>query len=362
MVKQVLYRHQIPKEWILHYQSKSVTVDSSQITQDEFYVRIPKGYPAEEVLLDLQNTLAGQALAGQAGRRAQGAGRQAGGPQGRRLLLWSCKDRDHPPGYQLIFGDQVLPLVRVDFEIDPTLPWEEAKIALIIDDFGYHFDDTVKGFLDLPYAVTFAVIPGLPYSQTVAEQASHRGFEIMIHLPMEPLKTERVENQGYTLFTGMSLKRIKKILEKAYRQLPQAKGLNNHMGSKVSLDRKTLGRLMEALRSLNLYYIDSQTHPRSRAYRLARKAGLRSARIDTYLDNPQSPLDLHEKMQLLVEKAKERGYAIGTGHARPETLEFLKEEMAQLAIKGIRFAPVSEVLRDQEIAEKYQALAGEVLF
>src|SRR5690348_10169136 len=59
------------------------------------------------------------------------------------------------------------------------------RLAIIIDDMGNDRteDDAV---IALPYPVTVSVLPHLPLSATIADEAARRGDEVMLHLPMQP--------------------------------------------------------------------------------------------------------------------------------------------------------------------------------
>ena len=252
-----------------------------------------------------------------------------------------CRENLKTKTTSLSFGLGNRTVGQILFREDNNLPWLDVYVVIIVDDFGYYDDETVQGFLDLPYPVTFSIIPGLKYSQQVAQKAIDRGFEIMIHLPMEPLHS-KIERNGYTVFVGMSEKQIRQVINRACSQLPAAKGLNNHMGSKVSLDRLTLIRLMKALREKGLYFVDSMTNPTSLGISVARRMGVPAVRMNAYLDNPQSSLGAKENLELVIKKATKQGYAIAIAHARRETLGVLQAELPRWAEQGVHFIPMSQ--------------------
>ena len=70
----------------------------------------------------------------------------------------------------------------------PKIEIEEdvrGNIVIIIDDFGYRDDNVSEGFLLLDANLTFAVIPGHNNSKVFAAKAKQRGFEVIVHMPME---------------------------------------------------------------------------------------------------------------------------------------------------------------------------------
>ena len=59
-----------------------------------------------------------------------------------------------------------------------------ASLAIILDDLGYD-RAAADSLLALPFPLTVSVIPHLPLSSEVAEEAYRRGDQVLLHLPME---------------------------------------------------------------------------------------------------------------------------------------------------------------------------------
>ncbi len=219
-----------------------------------------------------------------------------------------------------------------------------GRIAILIDDFGDRNDVFARSFFDLDGDITVSVIPGLAHSRDIAEAAAERGCEVVIHLPMEPLEG-RYPSNGYTLITEMSEEQVMKVLDAAIRQLPEAAGLNNHMGSKVTADRRMMGYLMAAMKDKHLYFIDSRTTAASVAYAAAVSAGLRCAERDVFLDNDaDSKATIRKAFADLAARAAEHGTAVGIGHCHRNTLEVLREDMPGLQERGFRFVRLSQAV------------------
>ena len=72
---------------------------------------------------------------------------------------------------------------------------KQSKIIIIIDDFGYS-ESKVELFLQISQPITFAILPNLPKSSTIAKNLHQKNKFILIHLPMEPndlkQKTEEI--------------------------------------------------------------------------------------------------------------------------------------------------------------------------
>lgn len=60
-----------------------------------------------------------------------------------------------------------------------------AYVAIVIDDFRNNGEGS-SAILDLGIPITAAVMPFLPNTATDAELAHNAGFEVIMHVPMEP--------------------------------------------------------------------------------------------------------------------------------------------------------------------------------
>lgn len=64
------------------------------------------------------------------------------------------------------------------------------KVAIVIDDFGNNMKGTNQ-MLSLPIPLTVAVMPFLPSTKEDAIAAHKKGHEVIIHMPMEPIKGKK---------------------------------------------------------------------------------------------------------------------------------------------------------------------------
>lgn len=218
----------------------------------------------------------------------------------------------------------------------------KAKIAVVIDDLGYNSNNL--GIMeDIKYPMTFSVLPGLNYSETLARELHRRGFEIILHLPMEPYEKSNMENN--TILTSMDETKIKGIIDTDLVSVPYAKGVSNHMGSKVTEDSRTMSIIFNELENRHLYFLDSLVTAKSIGQELADKLNVKFAKRDVFLDNIQDAEYIRQQIQQLKIKARHKGEAIGIGHDRKITLEILKEAMPELEKEGYKFVLVSELVR-----------------
>jgi polysaccharide deacetylase 2 family uncharacterized protein YibQ len=217
-----------------------------------------------------------------------------------------------------------------------------AKIGIVLDDWGYNLNNLYM-LGQIKYPLTCSVLPGLNYSRQVSEELKNRGYEVILHLPMEPQEKYRLEKN--TILTSMDEAAVTSIIGQDLSSIAYARGVSNHMGSAATQDARTMETVFKELKKRHLFFLDSFVTPKSVCFKLAGTIGLRFARRDVFLDNIEEPGYIREQLYKLELKAKRNGFAIGIGHDHRVTLEVLKEVMPQLEKEGYKFVFVSELTR-----------------
>ena len=217
------------------------------------------------------------------------------------------------------------------------------QLALIIDDGGYNMEN-FKEMLGIGKPLTYAILPFTPHAREAALLAYRDGYEVMLHLPMEPKNGEQYSLEKNTVRTGMDSKRVQKILEDALKQVPHVRGINNHMGSKATEDPQVMEALMQVLKKEGLYFIDSNTSFQTLGPEMARKAGVASRRNDQFIDREKKIETIKNAIRLAMRKAKQEGRAVAIGHPHPLTARAIKEMISEIEKEGIRLVFASEVV------------------
>ena len=146
------------------------------------------------------------------------------------------------------------PILKTKPEVLTKLP----QVAIIIDDIGY--DETLaQKFLDLDAVLTFSILPHSTHDKRIARLAHSKGFEVMLHLPMEPNEYPLINPGPGVLLTSMSPGQLINQLNEDLDDVPFIKGVNNHMGSKMTTIAPQLHQIFSILKKRNLYFIDSRT-------------------------------------------------------------------------------------------------------
>ena len=216
------------------------------------------------------------------------------------------------------------------------------RLAIILDDFGTD-RSVADSVFALPYPLTLSFLPYHANSREIAEEAHRRGYEVMLHLPMQSLGNERPEAQQ--LHSGMNSSQISEVLSGMLQNVPYAVGVNNHQGSLATTDGPLMADLMVILRDRNLFFIDSRTTPATVAYDAAQNASVRSAfRNVPFLDDVEEVPAIRKQLQLALRDAQEKGEAIAIGHPHPETLRALSEFLPQAEAQGVHLVHASDLV------------------
>ena len=233
-------------------------------------------------------------------------------------------------------------LTSINKKVLPKAVPVKGRIAIVIDDWGYHLDnlEITRGIRE---PLTCAILPNLKNSRLVAQKLNKSGFEIILHLPMEPKEKCRLEKN--TISTSMDAAQIRSILDQDLASILFAKGISNHMGSRITEDARVSALIIFEAKRRNLYFLDSFVTPKSVCASLAKRIKARFARRDIFLDNQDDPDYIKAQIVKLMDLAKEKGQAVGIGHDRKNTLRVLKESIPQLVKAGYKFIFVSEIAK-----------------
>ncbi len=226
--------------------------------------------------------------------------------------------------------------IHADF--DPETP----KVVIIIDDLGIGKKRTAETTA-LPGPLTMAFLPYAPDVSEQAEAAREAGHELMIHAPMEPLNS-KLDPGPEVLKTDETEEEFEDVLHHILASVDGVVGINNHMGSKLTQDPVSMGRIMAALRMRGLLFVDSRTIHTSVAADTAHAYGVPYAERDVFLDHTTDIQSVRTALAKMEYIAKDRGLAIGIGHPKENTLRALREWLPTLKDKGIVLVPVSAVV------------------
>ena len=216
------------------------------------------------------------------------------------------------------------------------------KLAIILDDVGSD-PSAVDQVFALHYPLTLSVLPLHPHSTAIAEEAHRRGYQVMLHLPMESISNETSEPRQLRL--GMNSLQVSNDLGGMLSSVPYAVGVNNHQGSLATSNPALMAELMPLLRQRHLFFIDSRTTAATVAFDAAEHDGVPSAyRNVPFLDDVREASAIRRQLELAIHGAKDKGEAIAIGHPHNETLQVLREMLPQVQAQGVQLVHASALV------------------
>jgi polysaccharide deacetylase 2 family uncharacterized protein YibQ len=245
--------------------------------------------------------------------------------------------------FSLVFALLEPPAEEKEKEAVPPSP-PENRVAIIIDDMGDSLE-VLQEICSLDQPITISILPYSAYAEETARVAHENGLEVMLHLPGESLNHEEGNSSTVGLIkSDMSEEEVRSLVEESLSRVPYIKGVNNHMGSKITQEEPIMRPILDLLKSRKLYFLDSRTTAESVAFDLAREMGLRTAYRNVFLDSSVGVDYSKKKIIDLFKFSQKTGKAIGIGHPFPETLQALRENIHLLKKYKVRPVFVSEII------------------
>jgi len=218
---------------------------------------------------------------------------------------------------------------------------EAPIIALVIDDLG-HSERELKRVMALGEGITLAFLPYPERAPELAGRARENGFEILVHMPMEP--TDKSADPGpNALLTGIGDSELMRRLSHNLARLSGYVGINNHMGSKFSQDRYAMALVLNELEARGLLYLDSVTIGSTVGARLAETSRMPYASRDVFLDSLAEQSFVERQLRQVERVARQTGRAVAIGHPYDETLEVLERWLPDARKRGFEFVPISTI-------------------
>ena len=215
-----------------------------------------------------------------------------------------------------------------------------GRLAIVIDDAGRDLDSQhIYEQMGIP--LTLAVMPDQVHTRDAALSWRAHGLPVILHQPMESVSGIGMEPK--VILTSMSDAAIRQMLRDSLSQLPEAIGINNHQGSKATIDARTMDIVMNELHHHGLFFFDSHTNSTTAADKAAKTYGVPYVRNDLFVDNSASVSDICAMIQEGADRAKKKGTYIIIGHCRPHTAEAFRQMVPKLKAQGIEFVYLSSL-------------------
>jgi len=219
----------------------------------------------------------------------------------------------------------------------------KGTLVFVIDDAGNNIRE-LEPFLSIPGPLTIAVLPGLPYSAEAARRIRAAGKEVILHQPMEAIGGQ--DPGPGAIFSGMSSEEIKSIMARNIAEVGPVKGVNNHQGSKITMDSDMMQTILAFCQENNLYFLDSRTTADSVVPVVANRMGIKFAERNVFIDNEQNKDAMLRYITGGLTRAQRSGLSVMIGHTwSPDLAPLLKEQYPLLTEQGYVIMRASDIVK-----------------
>jgi len=266
----------------------------------------------------------------------------------KREGVLAVESSDAPDGTrEIVFsmrGNPIRKIILVPHDESSPAPQPKVRgrLAIIMDDMGIntrYWDE----IFSLKYPLTISILPGQPYSKEIAKRAHKKGWEVLLHLPLEPVSYPKDKPGPGALFTFMTEGEIREQIRSDLDAVPYVEGVNNHMGSKFTQDEEKMRLVLMEIKKKNIFFVDSKTISNSCGYRIARELGIPALSRSVFLDNGRDVNKISGEIRTLMDIAKKEGIAVGICHPYPETIQALKKMEPVLMGGTVKVVPAGEL-------------------
>ncbi|MDR0322125.1 MAG: divergent polysaccharide deacetylase family protein [Treponema sp.] len=219
----------------------------------------------------------------------------------------------------------------------------QGTLVFVIDDAGNNLRE-LEPFLRIPGPLTIAVLPGLPHSAEAARLIRASGKEVILHQPMEAIGGQ---NPGPgAIYSNMSAQEIRAVLSRNVAEIGPIAGMNNHQGSKITMDREAMQTILAFCAENNLYFLDSRTTADTVVPAVARQMGMRIAERNVFIDNEQNKASMLRYITGGLTRAQRNGSAVMIGHTwSPELAGLLTEQFPLFIEQGYNIKTASDIIK-----------------
>ena len=219
----------------------------------------------------------------------------------------------------------------------------KGTLVFIIDDAGNNLKE-LEPFLKIQFPFTIAVLPGLPHSAEAAKRIRESGKEVFLHQPMEAIGGQDPGPGAIT--SGMSAEEIRAVLTRNVNEIGPIAGMNNHQGSKITMDKEAMKTILAFCKEKGICFIDSRTTADTVVPEVAKQMGIKIAERNIFIDNEQNKDAMFRYISTGLTRAQRNGSAVMIGHTwSPELAPLLAEQFPDFVEQGYTLKTASDIIK-----------------
>lgn len=222
-----------------------------------------------------------------------------------------------------------------------------AKIAIVLSDFYSVKDQTIFEILSFPQPFTVSLVLNSEKAVRSAQNAIDANKEVIILLPMEPLKKSYKEYNPYTLFLHDPEEKIRGIIKKFTQAFSLYAGFSNLGGTKIVEDSRVMRIIFSEISTeKKSYFLFTPVSNKSVINSLSKELNVPTKSVDILLDsaassNPRLVCDTIKHGAIVAHKT---GKVIIQAYPTSEVISGLRTSFNFLKQKGIELVFVSDII------------------
>lgn len=214
----------------------------------------------------------------------------------------------------------------------------DPLVSIVVVGLGMSKDLT-QAALHLSEDYTLSFSPYASQPDLWANHARTDGHEVMIDLPMQMADYPASDPGPMGLLTGLKPEENKTRLHQVLARFSGYVGVALPVGG--SVPAAVIQSCLTDIAARGLLVLEAPQSGEAPALEQKQQMGMISLKPDLVVDSNLDADAIMANLQVLTEKAKKNGQAIGIVRAYPLTLERLQAWQETLAQEGVRLAPVS---------------------
>jgi polysaccharide deacetylase 2 family uncharacterized protein YibQ len=220
-----------------------------------------------------------------------------------------------------------------------------AKIAILIENFGFEANATTAEYLSFPEPLTVALLPAGKLAVWTAQIADEYKKEVVLLLPMEPLPQQYDKYKGSMVMIHYSDDNIRNIISQAAAAIPNFSGICNFHGAKAMEDSRVMGIIFSEINKRKAYFVYTDISKKSVAPQLTKSMKVPNAPIQGSIDAAATAEQVKDKLRRYSVTAEKTGKVLIKAQPSTAFIKALKDETETFKKNGIKLVYVSELVK-----------------
>ena len=235
------------------------------------------------------------------------------------------------------------------------------KMCIVIDDFGSYDQSGIETLMKSNAPITCAIIPFVDNSKLHYDLILKKGFEPILHMPMESHVNLPKDWYGPVYIKNNDSEiDVKNKLQNCLNEFKNIKGFNIHIGSGVSQNKNLMNIIYNFAKENDLYFLDSRTILTTATEDACKDTNSIYLGRDVFLEADKNKSYSGVCYRLLegAKIAQEKGYSIVIGHIGAEggenTSNAILDTIPKIEKMGVKIVTLNEIYQDlnQEKTQK----------